>query len=207
MKEKQMLHVSERKLLYRFLARLFSYPDQELLDTLARGEADEMARLVGVESPPSLDAADPLQDLEVGFTEQFINRLGGIPAPPYGSVYLEQDGILMGQSSLRALEAYRAEDLSLEGGGEPPDYLATELEFLFYLVSQEEEALSRRDVEGARDKTVNQRAFVSELLHPWVSVFCSRVENDQHSHSLYLWGGRLLEKFCTMEKDWLGRLP
>jgi TorA maturation chaperone TorD len=207
MKEKQMLHVSERKLLYRFLARLFAYPDQELLDTLARGEADEAARLVGIEPPPALDAVDPLQDLEVGFTEQFINRLGGIPAPPYGSVYLEQDGILMGQSSLRALEAYRVEDLSLEGGGEPPDYLATELEFLFYLVSQEEEALSRRDVEGARDKTVKQMAFVSELLIPWVSVFCSRVEKDQLAHPLYLWGCRLLERFCAMEKDWLERLP
>ncbi len=202
-----MLHVSERKLVYRFLARLFAYPDQELLDALARGEADEAARLVEVDPLPALHQNDSLQDLEVGFTEQFINRLGGVPAPPYGSVYLEQDGVLMGPSSLKVLEAYRAEELSLESGGEPPDYLATELEFLFYLVNQEEEALQRRDLDGARDKTVKQRAFVSELLYPWIVVFCRRVEKDQHGHPLYLWGGQLLEKFCAMEKDWLERLP
>ncbi len=202
-----MLHVSERKRFYRFLAQLFAYPDQDLLDTLAGGEADEVARLAGVESPPSLGADDPLQDLEVGFTEQFINRLGGIPAPPYGSVYLEQDGILMGQSSLKVLETYRAEDLSLEGGSEPPDYLATELEFMYYLVGQEEEALGLRDVEGARDKTVKQRAFMAELMVPWVLPFCDRIEKDPCGHPLYHWGARLLKEFCTIEKDWLDRLP
>ncbi|WP_432822819.1 TorD/DmsD family molecular chaperone [Trichloromonas sp.] len=201
-----MLHVSERKLLYRFLAQLFAYPDPQLIDALARGDAEEAARLTGIEAPPALLEDDVLLDLETGFTSQFINRMGGVPAPPYGSLYLEQDGILMGQSSLKVLEAYRAEDLALEGGGEPPDYLATELEFLYYLVGQEEEALARRDVEGARDKTVKQRAFVSELLGPWVPVFCGRVETDERAHPLYLWGCRLLERFCAMEQDWLERL-
>jgi len=202
-----MLHVSERKLLYRFLAQLFAYPDLQLIDALARGDAEEAARLTGIEPPPILLEDDILLELETGFTNQFINRLGGVPAPPYGSLYLERDGILMGQSSLKVLEAYRAEDLSLEGGGEPPDYLATELEFLYYLVGQEEEALSRRDVEGARDKTVKQKAFVSELLSPWVSVFCLRVAKDRNAHPLYFWGCRLLARFCSMEKDWLERLP
>ncbi len=202
-----MLHVSERKLLYRFLARLFAYPDQELLDTLAKGEADEAARLLGMEPPPALDVGDPLQDLEIGFTEQFINRLGGIPAPPYGSIYLEPGGILMGTTSLQVLEAYRGEDLSVEGGGEPPDYLATELEFLFYLVGQEEEALRLRDVEGAREKTIKQRDFVGELLVPWVMPFCSRIEKDPFGHPLYHWGAQLLKEFCAVEKDWLDRLP
>ncbi len=202
-----MLHVSERKLLYRFLAQLFAYPDPQLIDALARGDAEEAARLTGIEAPPALLEDDVLLDLETGFTSQFINRMGGVPAPPYGSLYLEQDGILMGQSSLKVLEAYRAEDLALEGGGEPPDYLATELEFLYYLVGQEEEALARRDVEGARDKTVKQRAFVSELLGPWVPVFCRRVETDERAHPLYLWGCRLLERFCAIEQDWLERLP
>ncbi|OHB34033.1 MAG: hypothetical protein A2X84_12190 [Desulfuromonadaceae bacterium GWC2_58_13] len=202
-----MLHVSERKLLYRFLAQVFAYPDPQLIDALARGDAEEAARLTGTESPPVLLEDDILLDLETGFTNQFINRLGGVPAPPYGSLYLERDGILMGQSSLKVLEAYRAEDLSLEGGGEPPDYLATELEFLYYLVSQEEEALGRRDIEGARDKTVKQRVFVGELLLPWVIPFCIRMEKDPAGHPFYHWGARLLQRFCTMEKDWLDRLP
>jgi len=203
-----MLHVSERKQLYRFLAGLFAYPDPELTAALARGEAAEAARLTGLdEAPPTLSEDDPLADLEAGFTDLFINRLGGVPAPPYGSIYLEQAGILMGASTLKVLDAYRKEGLSLEGSGEPPDYLATELEFLYYLVVQEEEALQGRQVETARDFSLKQRAFVSELLTPWLPVFCRRLETAPGGHPLYRWGGRLLRRFGEMEEDWLKRLP
>ena len=203
-----MLHVSERKQLYRFLAGLFAYPDQELLTALVRGEAAEAVRLTGFEeAPPVLAEYDPLAELEAGFTDLFINRLGGVPAPPYGSIYLEQAGILMGASTLKVLDAYRREGLSLEGSGEPPDYLATELEFLYYLVGQEEEALQQRQVEAARDFSLKQRAFVSELLSPWLPVFCRRLEAAPGGHPLYLWGGRLLRRFGELEEDWLKRLP
>ncbi|TRO78326.1 molecular chaperone TorD family protein [Desulfuromonas acetexigens] len=203
-----MLHVSERKQLYRFLAGLFAYPDQELVTALARGEAAEAVRLTGFEeAPPVLAEDDPLAELEAGFTDLFINRLGGVPAPPYGSIYLEQAGILMGASTLKVLDAYRREGLSLEGSGEPPDYLATELEFLYYLVGQEEEALQQRQVEAARDFSLKQRAFVSELLSPWLPVFCRRLEAAPGGHPLYLWGGRLLQRFGELEEDWLKRLP
>ena len=203
-----MLHVSERKQLYRFLAGLFAYPDQELVTALVRGEAAEAVRLTGFEeAPPVLAEYDPLAELEAGFTDLFINRLGGVPAPPYGSIYLEQAGILMGASTLKVLDAYRREGLSLEGSGEPPDYLATELEFLYYLVGQEEEALQQRQVEAARDFSLKQRAFVSELLSPWLPVFCRRMEAAPGGHPLYLWGGRLLRRFGELEEDWLKRLP
>lgn len=203
-----MLHVSERKQLYRFLAGLFAYPDQELVTALARGEAAEAAQLTGLDDiPPSLPDDDPLAELEAGFTDLFINRLGGVPAPPYGSIYLEQAGILMGASTLKVLDAYRREGLSLEGSGEPPDYLATELEFLYYLVGQEEEALQGRQMETARDFSLKQRTFVSELLTPWLPVFCRRLEAAPGGHPLYLWGGRLLRRFGELEEDWLKRLP
>jgi TorA maturation chaperone TorD len=202
-----MLHVSERKLLYRLLAGLFAYPDQEFVATLARGEADKAARLIGLDPPPSLAEDDPLLELETAFTDLFINRLGGVPAPPYGSVYLEQTGILMGASTLKVLEAYRTEGLALEGSGEPPDYLATELEFLYYLVAQEEEALLGRKVEAARSFTLKQRAFVGDLLMPWAPVFCRRVATAPGAHPFYQWGSRLLQRFGEMEQDWLERLP
>lgn len=201
-----MLHVSERKQLYRFLAQLFVYPDQDLLASLCRGEADVAARLIDLEAPPLFSQNNLLDDLETGFTHQFINRLGGVPAPPYGSLYLDQDGVLMGRSTQRVFEAYRSEGLSPDNSSEPPDYLATELEFLYYLVEQEEEALHRRDVEEARDKSLKQKMFISELLNPWVSIFCRRVEQDHAAHPLYRWGCRLLERFCSLEREWIERL-
>jgi putative dimethyl sulfoxide reductase chaperone len=130
-----MLHVSERKRLYAFFARIFSYPDQELTAKLRQSEAAEAGRLLpAAPAPPALDASTV--ELETAYTDLFINRLGGAPAPPYGSVYLERDERLMGQTTLHVAEAYRSEGLSLEGSGEPPDFLPTELEFLYYLVEQ-----------------------------------------------------------------------
>ncbi len=203
-----MLHVSERKQLYRFLAGLFAYPDQELVAALTRGEAEQAARLAGIgDIPPKLPKADPLADLETGFTDLFINRLGGVPVPPYGSVYLEQAGILMGASTLKVLDAYRKESLSLERSSEPPDYLATELEFLYYLVGQEEEALQQRQVETARAFSLKQQAFVKKLLSPWLPVFCHRLEAVPGGHPLYRWGGKLLRRFGELEVEWLERLP
>jgi len=200
-----MLHVRERKNLYAFLAALFSYPDDELIDRLHRGEAAEMSDLLPAVDPPPEPAATTLE-LQVAYTDLFINRFGGAPAPPYGSVYLEQDARLMGQTTLHVAEAYRGQNLSIEGGSEPPDYLPTELEFLYYLVEQEEAALGRRDPAAARTAAEHQARFCRTLLHPWVPVFCDRLEADDRVPPLYLWGSRLLRAFCRLEQEWLDRL-
>jgi TorA maturation chaperone TorD len=199
-----MLHVSERKQLYAFLARLFSYPDRELTAKLRQNEAAEIGRLLPAASaPPAIDASTV--ELEVAYTDLFINRLGGAPAPPYGSVYLERDERLMGQTTLHVAAAYRAEGLSLEGSGEPPDFLPTELEFLYYLVEQEEQALSRRDLAAARTAVEHQASFCRTLLHPWMPAFCDRLEADGQTHPLYRWAAGLLREFCRQEQEWLAR--
>lgn len=200
-----MLHVSERKQLYAFFARLFSYPDRELAAALQRDEAVAMARLLPeAPAPPVLGSSTV--ELETAYTDLFINRLGGAPAPPYGSVYLERDERLMGQTTLHVAEAYRSEGLSVEGSGEPPDFLPTELEFLYYLVEQEEQALGRRDPAAARTALEHQASFCCTLFHPWVSLFSRRIEQDAGSHPFYRWGAQLLDAFCRREQEWLERV-
>jgi len=200
-----MLHVSERKHLYAFLARLFSYPDLELTAALQKGEAVEVGSLLlTTPAPPAILSSTV--ELEVAYTDLFINRLGGAPAPPYGSVYLERDERLMGQTSLHVAAAYRAEGLSLEGSGEPPDFLPTELEFLYYLVEQEEQALGRRDLPAARKAVEHQAGFCRTLLHPWMPTFCGRIEADGQAHPLYHWAAGLLREFCRQEREWLERM-
>jgi TorA maturation chaperone TorD len=200
-----VLHVSERKQLYAFLARLFSYPDRELTATLQDGEAAEVGSLL-LTTPAPPAALSSTIELETAYTELFINRLGGAPAPPYGSVYLERDERLMGQSTLHVAEAYRSEGLSLEGSCEPPDFLPTELEFLYYLVEQEEQALSRRDLAAARTAVERQAIFSRTLLHPWMPTFCDRIEADEQTHPLYRWATGLLREFCRVEDEWLARV-
>lgn len=202
-----MLHVNERKRIYAFLVPLFSYPDEELLATLDGDEAGRVARLLpGQPEPPPIEGEDRLQELQVAFTSLFINRQGGAPAPPYGSVYLEEEERLMGTSTLSVGEAYRGEGLASEESVEPPDYLATELEFLYYLVSQEEEVLKTGEVESARTAVRKQADFCRALLHPWIPEFCRRIKEDREPHPFYLWGAGLLERFCREESDWLERI-
>jgi TorA maturation chaperone TorD len=108
----------------------------------------------------------------------------------------------MGQTTLHVAEAYRSEGLSLEGSGEPPDFLPTELEFLYYLVEQEEQALVRRSG-PARTAVEHQASFCRTLLHPWMPAFCDRLDTDGQAHPLYRWAAGLLRIFCRQEQEWL----
>jgi TorA maturation chaperone TorD len=197
-----MLHISERKRLYAFLARLFSYPDRELMAALQQGEAAEVGRILP-EAPAPPPAGSTVVELEVAYTTLFINSLGGALAPPYGSVYLDLDQRLMGQTSRQVAEAYRAAGLALEGSGEPPDFLPTELEFLYYLVEMEERALNGRDLTAARTALSQQARFFLTLMQPWLPTFCARLEADQQTHPLYRWGAGMLGEFCRQEREWL----
>jgi len=199
-----MLHISARKRLYAFFSSLFAYPDAELLAQLSPGNLEELNLLVpGSAPPPTLPANNLLEELQVGFTGLFINRLGGAPAPPYGSVYLEASGRLAGPTTMAVAAAYRAEGLAVEGSPEPPDYLATELEFLYFLIQQEEAALTARDIPAARIATGKQSNFFASYLHPWVGEFCRRVSADGQTPELYHWGASLLERFSELEQRWL----
>jgi TorA maturation chaperone TorD len=199
-----MLNVSERKELYAFFVTLFSYPDNELPAELERGNGNRIAGLFNAQQPPEVAAAQ-LEELQTAFTDLFINRLGGAPAPPYGSVYLETGERLMGASTESVEAAYSGEGLSVEGAVEPADYLPTELEFLYFLVDQEEAALMRGDVGKARSAAQKQADFCRALLHPWVPEFCRRIMDDRSAHPFYAWGAGLLEQFCESEKNWLDR--
>jgi len=202
-----MLNVSERKQLYSFFVTLFSYPDEDLPAALERGDGVRAAGLLSLTpAPPELAVGAQVEELQAAFTDLFINRLGGAPAPPYGSVYLESGERLMGTSTLCVAEAYRGEGLSVDGSAEPPDYLPTELEFLYFLVEGEEEALRLGDLDGARSFVGKQADFCRALLHPWLPEFCRRIREDRGAHPLYAWGAGLLERFRESESDWLERL-
>jgi TorA maturation chaperone TorD len=198
-----MLHVYQRKKLYALLSALFSYPTSELQGELAEWDAGKLRELFP-ECPPC-PAVDEklLPELETAYTDLFINRLGGVPAPPYGSVYLEQEPRLMGSSTEQVLAAYQKAGLTIEGSPEPPDYLPTELEFLYFLVDQEEEALQKKKLEAAREALGRQKGFLQQLFSPWAMLFCEKVLEEANAHPLYRWGACLLREFIASEHKWL----
>lgn len=194
----QVLNSTDRKNCYQILAALFNYPEQELLENLSPC-LDELSTLLELPITPELNKDISLTDLEVAYTGLFINRLGGAPAPPYGSIYLEAEGQLMGASCLRVAEYYQGEGLNMDGSDEPADFLPTELEFLYYLAAEEEAAEDRQEELAASNLRQKQVTFGQELLHPWLTIFCKRIKKSDDGHPLYTWAADALNRFSALE--------
>lgn len=185
-----MLTLTERKDLCSLLVQLFSYPDAALSKRLAEPATATLTARLAI---PALPGAEiDWTDLEPAYTSLFINRLGGVPAPPYGSVYLDEDGQVMGASSLRVMQAYQQAGLVVDSP-EPPDFLATELEFLYFLADREG---SEKGEEAVRARTV----FFNELFLPWITPFCQRLAAAA-PHPCYAWAATLLLAFCRQEEE------
>ena len=190
-----MLENSQRQDLCRFFARVFNYPDRSLVEDL-REEVAGVAKLLAA-AQPQLTPFPRLEDLEISYTELFISRVGGVPAPPYGSVYLEQEKQLMGQTTLCALRAYQGEGLSHEDGGDPPDFIATEMEFLYFLIGKEITALAQGLLAEAHTARQKQIDFANTLVLPWVDQFCTRIKEVTGAAELYHWSADRLKAFSV----------
>lgn len=200
-----MLQIDQRKTLYQDLATLFRYPDQELIQLLRQAERwFVVSRHFALPLPEGLADFDRTS-LEEAYTALFDAGLGGAVAPPYGSVYLDSPGRLMGASTQQVSACYAAVGLRVEDSPEPADFLATELEYLYFLVDREAAALKSRELAGAREMTGRQRDFLANWLLPWLPEFVARLET-RPLHPLYPWAGRLLLVFGSAELDWLQRL-
>ncbi|HEY5674169.1 MAG TPA: molecular chaperone TorD family protein [Malonomonas sp.] len=195
---RQLSH-AERASCYQILATLFCYPDKGLLDSL-HSSLENLSLFLHLPIPVELKQTPELIDTEVAYTSLFINSLGGAAAPPYGSVYLESAAQLMGASCQQVSDSYRREGLNLDASEEPADFLATELEFLYFLVAEEAAA---EDAEAAAVWKRKQADFSRKLLHPWLSVFCQRVKRSDAGHPLYRWAAEALLLFSESEQNYL----
>lgn len=144
-----------------------------LLNTIGNGDEDacdlrsEMAKVVDL---------DNVESLQVDYSRLFIGPYG-LLAPPYGSMYLENMGILIGASTLDVQRRYAREGLSVDIK-EVPDHIAIELEFMYYLVLKEEEANSIGDSQSAAAYQKKQKAFLVSHLGVWVADFADKVESN-----------------------------
>lgn len=196
--ELRLLNLAERKKVFQIFSDLFRYPDALSHGDFGQYIAD-LAHLLNLELPSELSQIPDLTELETSYTGLFVNSYGGTPAPPYGSVYLDAGGLLMGESCLNVAECYAAENLNLQGSDEPPDFLATELEFFYYLLAEEEAALAQEDSVRLADLQEKQKDFFENYLSPWLPEFCGRIFANS-SEPFYLWVGKALQHFCDTEK-------
>lgn len=121
--------------------------------------------------------------LQVDYTRLFIGPFMA-PAPPYGSVYLEDQRRLMGNSTVDVRQHYLSLGLDLSADfKETPDHVTAELEFMHVLVSQEMEAIERSDGQLLLDNLRHQRNFLQKHIGAWIPAFTDRM--SEHAGTDY----------------------
>ena len=179
-----------RLLIYRRLAHSFSYPDVDLVRFFLSGEIDEYAkcyRHLGLEPDESIgkiiswlrecsDQQTALKELEVEYTRLFITAYPRIPAPPYASIYLEDDRLVWGNTTVDALEIYREAGLKVSDDfRDVPDHIAAELEFVSYLISSQLKAEEKGNIGRHSKMSSIQERFLVDHLLKWSIFFFDKV--------------------------------
>jgi TorA maturation chaperone TorD len=153
--------------IYRFLALSMRYPEHDWLNS------DYLASLVNItESLEWLEDTEKLkelnvqdaqafEDLQVEHTRLFITAAGGVYAPPYGSVYLSESGLLFNDATEEVAEYYRQKGFELAREGEAADHIVNELEFLALLTAQ--------------DMLDDEKEFLDKYFLPWFGQFRDKV--------------------------------
>lgn len=119
---------------------------------------------------------DSGEDLAVEYARLFVGPYE-LMAPPYGSVYLDHERRVMGDSTMEVIKIYKEAGLSIdEDFKELPDHVAVELEFMYYLIYQEVEALEKSQLSKALTLKETEELFLNRFLKPWVPRLCERIK-------------------------------
>ena len=154
---------AERAEAYRLLSLCFHPPDERLLEALHATDIRWIR-----------PAADPvLEELAKDYAQLFIGPFT-VSAPPYGSVYLESDRRVCGDSTMDVMARYREEGLELTLR-EPADHVAAELEYMYVLAAREMEALATGDEGDATRHVEKQCDFLHTHLGAWVPLLAERI--------------------------------
>ncbi|MFP7756104.1 molecular chaperone [Thermodesulfobacteriota bacterium B35] len=130
---------------FHFLSAAFSYPGQEdrLLPTATALTA--LAADLELQAPSAEELIPgPLPELQAEYVRLFDNAPGGVPAPPWSSVYLGGSSVLMQQGHDQALAFYRQAGIEPTGGNEYADHLIHELAFVGILLDRDRLSLLAR---------------------------------------------------------------
>ena len=197
------VHEMMRGECYRFLAACFYLPKKEIFTSkhVLANLTLNMQSVCHAAAPFSQEMEESLEqyteeDLAVEYARLFVGPFG-LKAPPYGSIYLDNDRTVMGPSTMETIRFYEEEGLARdEGFNELPDHIAVELEFMYYLIYKEVGALEKREPERALEYQRKQELFLGRFLGKWVQLFCRNIK-DGTDNRFYLALADCLSTFIT----------
>jgi TorA maturation chaperone TorD len=160
-----------RARLYELLALGFSPPSEELVKVLEEGET--LFPWLDQEEVRALQAF-PSEELIPEYHRLFVGP-GGLPAPPYESVYRE-DWRVMGESTVDVTRQYAEAGYALAPSfNDLPDHVAAELGFMSLLCEEEAQAWRAAREEVALALLRREERFLGDHLAVWLPPFCDRV--------------------------------
>jgi putative dimethyl sulfoxide reductase chaperone len=200
-----------RSRLYRRLADAYRWPVSDLPMVLKEMESaltqlgsDACEAAAGLRA--SCHGAEDTHALAVDHAALFAGPFL-VPAPPYGSVYLEDKRQLMGDSTIDARQHYRSLGLDLSPEfKEAPDHISAELEFMHVLIVQGIAAIDTTDYRLLSESFSHQRIFLERHLGAWVRAFSDKV--IEHARTDYYRNlAAVTRAFIAEDMDALPDLP
>lgn len=193
-----------REDLCRFLAACFYQPgpefaEEKLFDSMLAAATRIHPELAAqVRRLGEAFAAEGTEHLLIDYTRLFLGPTHTL-ARPYGSVWLEGENVVMGESTMAVQALYR------EGGfdigaefREPPDHIASELEFLYLLMFRENEAQREGKPDALEATTALRKRFLDEHLGRWAGPFLAAVKAGAET-DFYRQLAELTQRFVLMQ--------
>ena len=184
--EKFLLRETARREIYKGLSDCYYIPDSSLTHRLKKMERhlallDSRALPYIILMRSELQIVEDLDALRSEFARLFVGPYS-LPAPPYGSVYLENEWRIMGESTVDASNRYRDSGLNLsESFKDPPDHIAAELEFMYFLVFSEIDTIRTDHADAGCEYLYRQKLFLTDHLGAWIEEFSRHAEQDTKS--------------------------
>ncbi len=163
---------------YRLLAELFQPPDED------QPSGFNVTNDVSIALEQLRDAVPDRESLELDHARLFVGPFE-LAAPPYESVYVDDESRVMTDSTAAVQAEYRGAGVAIDID-EPADHVAAELEFVSLLVATECEALAAGEFEAAERYLDRQYEFLVSHLGRWVSEFAenTRTHADTEFYTL-----------------------
>lgn len=137
------------------------------------------------------DNFSEFETIKYEFNRLFVGPVSP-KAPPYESVYLSPDRLVMQEQTLAVRKMYHQEQLaSLGQGHEPDDFIGTELEFMAYLLSRAIWAMQHDQLAHASYYLDFYEEFCNKHPRLWWELFAQAIDQAT-THPVFLAVSRVL---------------
>jgi TorA maturation chaperone TorD len=190
---------------YRLLSACYYEPDAAFLEEELFGQMKSSMAKASQQHVPAVVALEEafkgsdLDELKLDYSRLFLGPFE-IPAKPYGSVYLDGEKVVMGDSTVQTMELYREGGFNVAADfSEMPDHVAVELEYL-YLLSYNQGQTAESDGDGAEKLRILKKRFLDEQLGRWIAPFTEAMRTHAETE-FYKKLADLTEQFVLENKD------